>query len=364
MNINRDFFPLSGNLPLHVGIDKVILTISDFQINSRDGWLNSIPASLPGENPEDVPPTLICRDGTPIKGKLYANTETAQYDIDYRGMRVIFNPSKMYHPYHLTNTGDNFNRAIEHIVTDAESMGIHANIREAKISRLDIAAQAEMSRPPGMYADAYKLCNSKRMPNQAEYPGGYRMGSKSVATICYDKAQEIKVKDKTGTIKVTENNLLRVENRWQKSDAMARHLQFNSLPILLKMHPEDIRQKNSLFLRNKVFKDKKKGEQLLIDFDTEVQVLQSLMSQYKRGFAPVLAHLGMAGGNYSDTLSKFGSIEGYFNLMMDAGISKSRAYEHKTKLMELIRTEARINRDREQITPGKLLDELIHRFAA
>jgi len=363
MNNNRDFFSLSENLPVQTGIDKVMLTISDFEVETIKPFSNRV-KTQPGETFEDLPTTLVCRDGTGVKGTLFANTDTAQYDIDYRGMRVIFNPSKMYHPYHLTTTGDNLNRAIEHIVTETEGIGIHANIREAKISRLDIASQAEMTRQPGMYADAYKLCNGKRMGNRSEYPGGYRMGNKSVATICYDKAKEIRDKDITGKIQVPETNLLRVENRWQKSDALARSLKFNSLPILLQMHPEDIKQRNRHFLRDRVFKDKRQGEQLLFDFDSEIQVLRMLMGQYKRGISPILAHLGMAGGNYSDTLSKFGGIEGYFQFMLEAGISQATAYRHKGELMDLVRIEAKANTKREQITPGMLLEELIYRFAA
>ena len=363
MNINRDFFSLSENSSVQTGIDKIMLTISDFEVETINPFSNRV-KTIPGQTIEELPTTLICRNGTEVKGSLFANTDTAQYDIDHRGMRVIFNPSKMYHAYHLTSTGDNLNRAIDHIVTETQGIGIHANIQEAKISRLDIASQGEMLHAPGMYADAYKLCNGKRMGNRSEYPGGYRMGNKSVATICYDKAKEVRDKDTTGQVKVSETNLLRVENRWQKSDALARSLKFNSLPILLQMHPEEIKQRNRQFLRDRVFKDKKQGQQLLFDFDSEIQVLQMLMGQYKRGIPAILAHLGMAGGNYSDTLSKFGGIEGYFNLMLEAGVNQKTAYRHKSELMNLVRLEAKANIKREQITPGMLLEELIYRFAA
>ena len=345
---------------IQFGIDKIVISTQDFELKTKEHWNNTL-NTIGLEEPEDQPTIIKTLDGKDVRGKLFSNQPNVSFNIDYRGLNATFNPSKMHHEYHLTNTGDKLNESIQHIQDMANYVGLKMDVSASKITRLDCAIQGSMNHHPNQYADAYKLCNGKRMGNRTGYEGGYRMGNKSVATICYDKAKELKARK--CEVVPTENNLLRVENRFQKSASLARHMQFNSIPILLKMNPQELKQRNGIFLGQKVFKDKKIGNQQIIDFESEIELLQSLQHMHKRGIAAIYAHLGMMGGSYSDTLVRFGGIEGYFQFLIQAGMNIKTAYKHKDKLMEIIRLEAKTN-NRKTVTAADLLEELITKFAA
>jgi len=345
---------------IQFGIDKIVLYTQDFQLDNKIGWRNHV-SYKDLEEDNDLPTTIRTLDGKDHKGKLFSNQPNVSFNIDYRGLNATFNPSKMYHDYHLINTGDKLNESIQHIQDMANYVGLKMDVSASKISRLDCAIQGSMNHQPNQYADAYKLCNATRMGSRTGYEGGYKISNKSVATICYDKRMEMIARG--SEIIPTENNLLRVENRFQKSASLSRHMKFNSIPILLQMHPQELKQKNSEFLSKKVFKNKQIGSQQIIDFNSEVELFQTIQETTKTGLTTIMTHLGMMGSSYSDTLVRFGGIEGYFQFLIQAGMNIKTAYKHKDKLMEIIRLEAKTN-NRKTVTAADLLEELITKFAA
>ena len=343
------------------GIDKIQISTQDFELRSLEHWVNDI-KKVGKETETDLPTTIRTLDGEDVKGKLYSNQPDVVFNINSYGLNATFNPSKMYHEYHLLNTGDKLNDAVKHIQETAEYIGLKINIPESRISRLDCAIQGSMNHRPNQYADAFKLCNGKRMINKAEYEGGYRMGNKSVGTICYDKAKEMRVKGVE--VVPTENNLLRIENQFKKPLALARHMRFNSIPILLKMNPQELKERNGIFLGQKVFKDKRIGSQQIIDFNTEIETFQHIQEETKRGVEMVYRHLLIMGGSLADTLLKFGGIDGYFNFLIDAGVSRATAYRFRQHIEKTLRLEAKTQTNKKTVTAADLLEELITKFAA
>lgn len=346
------------------GIDKVQLQTRDFSVKDASQQLFGYNIST-RQGGGDIP--FLFRDGKGFQvhaNKLFRNSNLANYTINKYGLLIQFNPSARYHPYHLESTGQRFNDVITGIETDMKQAGISANLNAMKISRLDLTEQHQMVQPCFQYNNVFRLLKGKRCKNQKEYPTGYQIGNLQWQTVGYDKLQKL-IDDKQFNLIEGEKNLLRIENKFLKHEAVVTHLKFDTLNVLKDISRNELRQHYTKHLNSKVLNRHLVTEQLYIDFENEKQLMAEIIGSTKSSTMAATAHLvTSAGANIADALLKFGGIEGYRKQILENFFSRRTTYRVIENISQLIALQAKADATRGEITVSSLLAELQAKFAA
>lgn len=338
------------------GIDSVHLTTKDYRVHDVTrlkelGWGGKA-------NALDETRVLVQDDkGGQIRANsLYNNSKNriGHYDISPYGLLIHFNPSKVYHDYHLISTGNQFDLVVKSIQKEAKEIGIDVSTGEMHLTRLDLTKQAMMRYEVPQYASAFRLLHGKRAQKK-EYPSGYQFSNTQRQFVFYDKAQEIQ--DKKGTI--DEINFMRAEAKFLKKDSVKSATKIISLSDLKQTSNDQINSFYSRQLTENVFCRKNIGMQSVLDFNNEVQILQQLMAVNKRGAWKQYLLLR----NIDDTINELGGIERFVQLCVEAGYSRSKKFDIQKELKQIIHTKSFIDNRRKVISASSLLDEVFQKFA-
>lgn len=219
---------------MEAGIDKLKIFISQEKMMIKD---HSIFDEIPqpgikkGIYQEAVPMFCEADTGHIIYGNgkpCYRNELDAEgnhlfsINLVQAGMSVEWNPAKL-----TTDTGSHI-----HPVTDDRTLasrndsifqklaelGIQADYRDAKLTRIDICRNMLMNDSASAYRPAFDLINmprSRRDP--AVYPDGLRVSTDRRTLNIYNKGREVKDE---GIRKAFEDKLLRIESQFKKFDAV------------------------------------------------------------------------------------------------------------------------------------------------
>ena len=269
---------------------------------------------------------------------------------------VQFNPSKAKRPYHLSSTGKGFSATVQAISRELQAIGIKTNLDQMRLCRLDLAKQAEMSQPFGNYIDVFRLLKGKRAKEQRQYPSGYIVGNKTWSTISYDKEQELHEKHH---MDIPESNLMRIENRYMKSQAISAQVKVNTLPELSELSPADIDNVYCKHLSTKYFPKQFEGEQIVMGFETIIEQMQSAKKSFGRNwFVKYTSAIGI------DTLlMQLGGLEMIRKALTQVEM-KQTVSKQMSVLNELLYFKTRLDADTGQNTVASLLLEIQQRFAA
>lgn len=345
------------------GIDKIHLHTKDFAVRDASRQLFGYNVSTP-QGGGEVP--VLMRDGTGrevVANKIHRNTNLVNYTIGTKGLLVGFNPSKRFHPYHLTGAGDGLAEVVQGVEKDMKAAGIIANLSDMKLVRFDLTAQHQMMQPCYQYNQVFRLLKGKRCKNQREYPTGYQFGNTQWQTIGYDKIQALQDAG-LGNLVGTEKNLLRIENKLLKSQAITRTMPFATLGGLLKVDNFTLEDLYRDHLQKKVFNRHLVAEQLFLDLDNEFLLMQEIVSLSSSAEKAAMNHLHSIGGySYNEALLKFGGIDGY-RKFLEGFYSRKTTYRVINALQKNIALQARIDANRGNITAGSLLAEVQAKFAA
>lgn len=343
------------------GIDKIGLTSRDFCLKDAGNGQFAIDTSI--RQGGQVPPPLL-RDGTGRQvdaWKMFHNSEKgiATYNINERGLQVVFNPSKLFHSYHLTSTGNKLNEAIKIVGDEMRSIGIYCELEGMHPSRVDIAGQAEMTLPLFQYEPAYRLLQGKRMKQQRQYEGGFLISNTQTQTIFYDKQKELQYNSKAKII-LPETNLLRCEVRQLKNRSVAKVLNIGTLADLQQLSPIQVENIYKSYLNKRIFARQFVSDQLEIDFYSEVEILKSYKQRHSRSaWQYYLMEI-----NLDALLLKFGSLDNFGGLLSEAGYSREQVFRIKNHVRGLLKTKSVNDNKRGEVTTSNLLAELQEKFAA
>jgi hypothetical protein len=131
-----------------------------------------------------------------ISEKFYFNNDILNLTIDFKGLSVKTNLSKLY------GLGDNnfyplgansFEIAIDTLERAFDDIGIVADLDKAEIWRLDLFKNVLTSKPYGAYKDVLQGLNLKRTQSR-QYPDGYLVKNGLRELIFYNKVKELKEK--------------------------------------------------------------------------------------------------------------------------------------------------------------------------
>lgn len=339
-----------------VGIDKILISTPDYAVKdltNRDVWGANINYK-PGSG---ALPLYSDYSGNQIEANnFYHNGKKATYDINQRGLSITFNPSKAYHPYNLTTTGDDLNRYVDEVVKELNTIGLRANIDTMKLNRVDVAQNNSMSFPVNVYQNGLRYLKGKRQESR-EAPNGYYVSNKQHQAIFYDKEAELLSRDIIG---ITPPNFMRVEARLVKHKSVIRHIHADTLHALLNTSAPDINQHYKSYLNNVIFSRSKIGEQLILDFYNETKFYNDLKAQKPKGYFNYWLQVN----SIDALLDMFGSIACIEAFIYEAEQNRMTAYRNVQKVKELIATKELISTSRNEITPTSLLNEIRVKFAA
>ena len=211
----------SNNRVLHTGfsgIDTVRLWLQDFTVADNSAFeIRTTSTASTGETDD----TLLYEvsDGVVYGGKAYLNTDL--FGCTLHSPEALFVQASLPKQLHRDNRAEASGIDIGLALTALEGAlwraGISTDIREARISRLDIARTVHLDRPVSAYAGAIRSLTYPRMDRTSYYSGGARWSNSRHQISFYDKGLE-----QTGT----PSNECRLEYRLIRGESIARYTPF------------------------------------------------------------------------------------------------------------------------------------------
>lgn len=331
---------------METGIDKLILTTKDFAV--KDISIFSQNRNIPQGKQESDLPVIFIENGhngfTVQANGLGYNEVNGLYNtsINRVGIQVIFNPSKVLHQYELSDVNQ-AKKVVQAVQKNLNEKGIMLNMENATISRIDLAKQNFMERNNETYAPAFTFLKGKKM-KAVQYDFGYRWGNKQHENTIYDKSIESKLQTP---------NLLRNEVKFKTTRSTQKTTGIHNLTQLYEAGTPYLTQVYNEYLNTKLFRNQIES-QMVIDFDTEVQILSNFKNQ---GRNAVFNWLSVKGIEY---FVKMGSLESIFKIMKEAGFTRQQIHKERTKVLGLLSASM----DTTIIDVKTLISELKQTFAA
>ena len=350
-----------------IGIDKISLSTTDFKVKNitdigKFGRNHNIK-----QGGSDAMQIYSDLEGHTIEcNSVYSNQKIGHYDIsNKKGLQIHFNPSKVFHHYNLTNTGEDLNTCIDAVKSEIKDLGIMVNFDEMNLIRLDIAKQQSMNLPLIAYHSAYGLIKGKRTET-IKMPNGHYIGNKTHETCFYGKQNELIYNQKLVEYKAENSmpkNLLRIEPRFKKTDAVRRYTKLNNIKELQSITPNEVNSIYNKFLKRIFFETKNNGNQISLDFNTEIGFFKMLKEKNSRSYFNHWLQIH----SVFDLLEKFGSYDMLTEFFIQAGESRKSILMFITKIKTLVAeyhilsNELKLNT---KVTPITMLEELKEKFVA
>lgn len=339
----------------HAGVDKVSLHTRAFIVkDGLRGW-----SERAGRKVGEDPPCFLHDDaGHRVEGAgFYLNTPAFNADLSPKGLLVTFNPSKVRHPFHLLTDPAEVGRIADNVQAGLKAQGVLVNVDAMQTVRLDLAKQAQLTHPLHSYVPALAHLKGKRMTGNT-YPDGFSWRNTQRENVLYNKTRE--VYEKQGI--ATPDRLGRFEVKWKKGRPLAKDLQLSAFGDLRKADPGHLAAVYRMALHRDVFRTDPKAVQLVMSYDTDLDIYRSLKRQHKYG--ALWQYLAL--GNASATVEAHGGFDGLQRFLLDAGDNPRTVRHNLQQLRYRLQRDAFLNarRDKAAVNVHTLLDELKHAFAA
>lgn len=209
-------------LDLVLGEDQfAIRTLSDkLRVRHRDRALNEPDHECMGH-------LFKTLDGHLIRGqKVFANTDRVNLDIKRiadgsLSLRISTNPNKWHHPWATSTDPGEYREFRSGLETEIDDLGISCDLSSARLARLDLARQKQLSHPLHSYHAVLHSLKARRQHKTA-HQDSYRVGNRQRQISIYDKHTEANLDDSL-------RHLTRVEIRFLKSETTSK---FTGLRLL------------------------------------------------------------------------------------------------------------------------------------
>lgn len=293
-----------------------------------------------------------------VAQSIYHNSDIAQYSINAKGLLVQLNPSKKFHPYKLTTTGEKFSQVVTQLDQELDRIGISLSTDCMKMIRVDLARQCEMSNPFPNYISAFLMMKAKRAKNQIQYPNGLVIGNSQWETISYDKETELTQQQH---LTIEEHNLMRVETRWLNGKTIEAQFGTNSLDEFQDLSPDNLRDLYVGHLNNRIFPKMFDKHYVSVDFETEVKKMRYLHG--KCGPSWLFRYMALNSDGLEHLLVGFGGIEQVRKAMLEF-LPRQTASDQIRRLKDLISIKSMMDHEAGLNSPSAMLFELQEKFAA
>ena len=358
MSITRHLSALCEQGGRLAGTDYVSVSSKEYSLKSLKGWgIRS--GNKVGEALETWGAT---QDGHTMTGKgYYLNTERAKIDVSPYGLKVDFNPSTLLHPFNLITSREGISEAVGMVREQLSQVGVYLDLEGAGVSRLDLTKQAQVNGGPAAYVDVWNTLQGKRMQrNRKQYPDGFELGNGQRRAVFYHKEKQLHQVKRLTT--QTPKDLTRAEVRWTKSKSAGNTKTgpgIGRLIHLLDAEPEQLTEAYNRFLLKDVFRTPD-GWQTSLNFDTEVEVLQSFRQQYPKG--GINKYIQLEG--VEAVIQRFGGLELFGEALERAGYKRTAIYQNMGKIREALHKKGLLDSRRGETSTAHKVDYLRRLFCA
>lgn len=226
---------MSGNF----GVDKLKLHTEIFHVDDIKP-LEIVPNRKKSGHDMAEPTALFNCNGQTIYGeRAYINADGYNMTISNGRLYLEFNPSKQYDPIKLTANPNKIADSLTRIQKELkETHSIDVDLLSTGIGRIDMTAQAQMNNLVPDYKEIVSGGKKSLRFKPIDYPSGYLVGNLQRQIMAYDKGLKAQIDSQRerGIKKPSElkpSNLLRLETRLLKSEAVQSHSQFKNITHLL-----------------------------------------------------------------------------------------------------------------------------------
>jgi hypothetical protein len=339
------------------GIDKIALTSKEFKV--LDGHLLSVKRKdyKPNDPDQKEEPILF---GNQRGEKAYFNHSSFNMDLGVKGISISFNPSKILHPYHLNNNESEIRQVWDFIREELKTAGVLIpNDNELKLWRVDMAKNVQMKFPNRFYTPVMQSLKGKRMEANT-YPGCHTWGTKKTLNIqLYDKTEEVERLKKNIEI---DPRIMRGEIRAKNTASVGRVFKLNDLDTFLKVGSEYRIEKYNELLVNKIFADGNRSDQLAL-FDMDYEKELAIMKLYKEKYPRNAIVKWMAQIGYDALIEKFGNLENWRYMLLEAGFHPKSTFRIKTELTKEMQSASFFQTKNKEQNLTNLYNELFTKFA-
>ena len=310
---------------MDAGIDKLTLTTRDFSIKNVSilGQNRNI---RQGKTEEEIPVLGIDTGFGHMEmiraNSVYFNDETGlfNFSVNQTGAQVIFNPSKILHPYNLVTDLKEVKKVGDLITKRLHDQGINVSLNSANVSRLDLAKQEIMTRSLRTYSGACAFIKGKRMSG-INYGNGYSWRNGETESVFYDKGIESNL---------PIQNLNRLEVRLKTTKAVQKRSGLKNYGDMLH---SDVSHLTGIYNRylNDVLFSKNVSHQTSINFEQEVEKLKHFKSIGRSAVSKYLLC-----NSINSLISQYGTIDVLFDIMAKAGFSKGQISKERQNIISIM----------------------------
>lgn len=312
-----------------VGIDKIDLATSDYRVKNLDR-LSFAPPHIKGikEGEVRIDPTSFGSDerGEPMFGKYYSNDNLIKIDIDFRGMKISFNPSRMMSDdlHYLSRSRGEVKKCGELVKSKLLSLGIDCAIEDHNIVRSDLAKDAHLPDQVKSYIEVMRMLRGKRMKSK-EYPDGF-LFSNTLRQFCfYNRGEKIRVDGGNES----SHNLGRGEFRMIKKSSVEKTLGISTFRQMMDIEPDQMDCVYHNFVAEDIFKSRLDPIQMNhINVENEISLFTDCYATMKRG--GVNRYLEDYG--IDQVLKLHGSFDNLFDFLIQCGVAQSTAYRQMNQM--------------------------------
>ena len=353
MNNNRPFAHTSSAS----GIDKLMITTQSFIIKdaSQTGLQVKHGFTNLATGEQNNPYLFTDKKGRKVEGvSAFLNTEQYGLNINQYGMQIVFNPSKAYHPYELCTDTKVLQERIETLSKDLYNKGIRLDIEQAKVSRIDLAKNAEMNEPCSAYGSVLSWLNIQRSKRSVMYPDGHSSNNNKFGLNIYNKGKELR---QSGIELIDHDRMMRFELQYKSSQSVCKKTGIGKLSSLYDIGTENLHNLFTETLSQDVFKAGQSNQLQIAYTDTKEFLIQLKATYGRRAIEVFYSTYGIG------TLIKdLGSIENFKKILQDLDYHRNSIRKHEKRVMEYLNIQKKMIKKSSGI--GKLYKELFYKFAA
>lgn len=338
-----------------VGIDKVDLATSDYRIANLDRLTHAPPhqkAINEGEVRQDPTPFGSDGRGVSMIGKYYSNDAKIKIDIDYRGMKISFNPSRMMSDdlHYLSRGGEDIKKCGEVVKSRLLSLGIDCAIEDQSIVRTDLAKDVHLPDQVKSYIEVMKMLKGRRMKSK-EYPDGFLFHNTLRQFCFYDRGEKIRV---DGGVEASKN-LGRGELRMIKKSSVEKTIGISTFGQMMDTDPEQFDCIYHNFVSEDIFKSRLDPIQMnSLDIQSEISLFRDCYGTMKRG--GVMRYLEDYG--IEQVLNMHGSFDNFFEFLILSGVAQSTAYRQVDRMRKSYQRKGFIDNRRKTRSTSDRIHEL------
>jgi hypothetical protein len=343
-----------------VGVDTVRAVLDRVEVRPG-GKLKVVRSYEDGESLADGRHLYTRTDGTSVGGgKAYYNDDLVQFDVKHKGPATIaqlkFNPAKVIYGENVSNvsTGEQLRDAViavEHHL-DREA-GILVDLRTARLNRLDVNRNVELSMPLKAYGPAFDILSAGRLKNKKTYEDGWSFQNSEREVVFYDKRLEQEKRKQP--VEYLAENLLRgevramtlraVESRFGEGVRVADLCKrFDAVPESYFFNMAEVFKFNAKDL-TKIYQDK----------------IEAILRAFKDRGGRYWMRSALTGLGADVIWGACGGRQGVSQLLYKVGLDKVGVYRQLTKIEEA-RDVVRSTKRLDAITVGSLYNELKSEF--